>query len=345
MRVLFDVTHPAMVHLFKHAIAELRSLGHDVHVTSREKDLTTRLLDEYNIDHVPLSSNGSTKWSLVSEWTVRELRMIRTVRDVDPTVVVCQNSPAAVHAAWLTGATSIVFDDSEAEQAAARLTHPFADVICTPANFDRDLGDSQRRYDGYHELAYLHPDRFTPDRDALTSYGVMVDESFFVLRFVAWGAHHDVGQKGFTRRTKRDLVERLSDHGDVYVTSERPLPNAFEQYRLPIPPENVHDLLYFADLYVGDSQTMATEASVLGTPAIRYNSFVRDDMSNFVELELEYSLLHSTADEDAVLAAALDLATDPDAGPRWRERRGRLLAEKTDVTEFMVETILAEGSS
>jgi len=43
--------------------------------------------------------------------------------------------------------------------------------------------------------------------------------------------------------------------------------------------------LYYANVYIGDSQTMATEASVLGTPAIRSNSFAEgSDMSNFREL-------------------------------------------------------------
>jgi len=346
MKVLFEVTHPAMVHLFRHAIAELDARGHRVFVTSREKDLTTRLLDEYGVPHVPLSSKGSTPLSLASEWVVREFRMLRTVRAVDPDVVVSQNSPAAVHAARLSGATSIVFDDSEAERAAARLVHPFADVVCTPANFGRDLGEKQRRYEGYHELAYLHPDRFSPDRDVLERHGVAVDERYFVVRFVSWGAHHDVGQSGFSEPVRRALVSRLTEHGTVYVTSERPLPEAFEPYRLPIPPTCLHDLLNYADLYVGDSQTMATEASVLGTPAVRYNSFAGNgDMSNFVELEEEYGLLHSTADECDALSSALALASDPDTGDRFRARRARLLAEKMDVTAFVVDTILVEGAA
>jgi predicted glycosyltransferase len=346
MKVLFDVTHPAMVHLFRHAIEELRSGGHSVHVTSREKDLTTQLLDEYAIAHTPLSAKGATKWSFLSEWAIRELRMLATVREIAPDVVVSQNSPPAVHAARLTGGTSIVFDDSEAERVAARLTHPFADVICTPANFARDLGAKQRRYDGYHELAYLHPDRFTPSRDVLEHHGVAVDEPYFVLRFVSWSAHHDVGQHGLSRRRKLTLVRALSEHGTVYVTSERALPAALEPYRLSIPPTAVHDLLFYADLYVGDSQTMATEASVLGTPAVRYNSFVGEaDMSNFVELEAEYGLLYSTADERDAFETALGLATDSGAKARWRERRTHLLAEKSDVTQFMLETILAEGSA
>ncbi|MFC7231061.1 hypothetical protein ACFQMM_05875 [Saliphagus sp. GCM10025308] len=103
----------------------------------------------------------------------------------------------------------------------------------------------------------------------------------------------------------------------------------------------IHDLLYYADLYVGDSQTMATEAAILGTPAIRSNSFVGDgDMSNFVELESTYGLLSSLSDERETLALARDLSTDPDAKARWRQKRRRLLDDKIDVTAYLLDTIL-----
>jgi predicted glycosyltransferase len=61
-----------------------------------------------------------------------------------------------------------------------------------------------------------------------------------VLRFVSWGAHHDVNQRGLSRAAKKTLVDTLSVEGEVYITSESPLPTAFDDYRLPIPPERIH---------------------------------------------------------------------------------------------------------
>jgi len=79
-----------------------------------------------------------------------------------------------------------------------------------------------------------------------------------------------------------------------------------------LPVEAIHDLLAFADCYVGDSQTMATEAALLGTPAVRTSAFVGDDdMSNFRELETEYGLLQSFADEDAAIDRAVAFLKEP----------------------------------
>ena len=40
LRVLCDVAHPAQVHLFRNALAELQDRGHETFVTSREKEVT-----------------------------------------------------------------------------------------------------------------------------------------------------------------------------------------------------------------------------------------------------------------------------------------------------------------
>lgn len=339
--VLFDVGHPAHVHLFKHAIWELEQRGHDVRVLSRDKELTISLLDRYDIDHTPLSAKGEGILSLVAEWAGREFRTLRAARRYDPDAVVGVPSPPAAHASRLLGAPMIVFDDSELATLQARLTYPFATTICTPANFDRDVGDKQERYPGYHELAYLHPNRFDPDPDRLRAVGVEPYEPYSVCRFVSWNANHDIGNSGLSRGAKHELVSLLAEEGDVYVTSEDPLPSAFEPYRLPIPPERVHDLLYYADRYIGDSQTMATEAAVLGTPAVRSNSFAGDeDMSNFVELESEYGLLYSRTGERETLRLVEELSDDPGAKSRWRRKRERLLDDKIDVTGYMLKVIL-----
>lgn len=342
MRVLVDVSHPAHVHLFRHTIAELQARGHAVSVTSREKDVTVDLLDAFGVDHVSISTKRHHPVALAGEWALREARLLVHARRFDPDVVLCRLNPPAAHAARLVGARSIVFDDSEPTRVASRLTHPFAHEICTPGNYEGDLGAKQVTYEGYHELAYLHPDRFELDPDLLSRNGVPVDQPYYVARFVSWSAHHDVSQAGLSPEAKRAIVSALSAHGTVYVTSEGTPPPGLAAEPIPVPPEAVHHLLAAADGYVGDSQTMATEAAVLGTPAVRSNSFVGGaDMSNFVELEATYGLLRSVADEDAALDAVQEVLTEPSATETWARRREALLADKIDVTDFILERVLA----
>jgi len=335
MHALVDVTHPAHVHLFRNAITALEERGHEVSVASREKDVTTELLDAYGIEHTPLTGKQTGRFALPREWVSRELRLFRFMRATSPDVVLSHLNPAAAHVSRALGVPNVVFHDTEVAGLVERFTAPFAEVVCTPAEFDREVPVRQLRYEGFHELAYLHPARFEADPQPLYEAGIDPYEPFSVVRLVAMDAHHDHGSGGFSREQVADLVEGLSEHGDVYVTGENDLPDELGAYEAPTPPEAMLDLLAFADLYVGDSGTMATEAGLLATPAVRYNP-LDSEMSVFEELA-EYGLVTSTMDADEAVERALTLAADPDAGARWRRRRRELLAEKVDVTALAVE--------
>lgn len=344
MRVLFDVNHPAQVHLFRNAIREIEDSGGEVLVTSREKEVTTRLLDEYGIDHVPLSASRDGTLALASEWAARELRMFRVARSFDPDVMVGRLNPPLVHVSKLLGAPNVVVMDTEIKSAIidrcySLVTHPFIDVYCTPPSIDPPSGVDRHRTLDFQELAYLHPNRFSANADCLRGLGVDPDERYFVVRFAAWDAFHDVGYTGFSPEARRDLVERLDARGTVYVSSEDPLPAEFAQYELPVSPHHVHHLLRYADLYVGDSGTMSSEAAMLGTPSVRANSMVDDDTESvFFELEDRYGLMFSFADERRAIERAAAIA-DGDVDRDWEDRRRELLSDKSDVTARTVDII------
>ena len=344
MKVVVTIQHPAHVHFYRHAIDLLSARGHEVFVFARENDLAVPLLEEYDIDHEVLAGPQDSLFELARVQLTYELRLLRRCRTIDPDVMTAIGGVAVSHVAPLVGARSVVFIDNEGIQS-HRITTPFSHVVCTPSGYEETYGEKHVRYEGYQELAYLHPDWFDPSPDRLREHGVEPDERYFVVRFRKWDALHDVGQAGLTPEGKERLVSMLADHGEVYITSTQELPPALETYRLPVPAHLIHDLMYYADCFAGDSGTMSTEAAVLGTPALRIQSFAgSEDMSNFVELEEKYGLLRSTPDEDEGLAVAREWVNDPDLAETWRKRRERLLAEKIDVTSFIAELLTAQGN-
>ena len=343
MRVVITIQHPAHVHFYRHAISVLEDRGHEVFVFARENDLAVPLLEEYDIDHEVLAGPQDSLFELARVQLTYELRLLRRARTIDPDVMTAIGGVAVSHVAPLVGARSVVFIDNEGIQS-HRITTPFSHVVCTPSGYEETYGEKHVRYDGYQELAYLHPDRFSPSPDRLREYGVDPDERYSVVRFRKWDALHDVGQAGLSPEGKERLVSILADHGEVYITSTQELPPALEPYRLPVPAHLIHDLMYYADCFAGDSGTMSTEAAVLGTPSLRIQSFAGEtDMSNFVELEDTYGLLRSTSDEEEGLEIVRKWLADPDLAETWRERRARLLEEKIDVTAFIADVLATQG--
>lgn len=341
MRILIDLSHPAHVHLFRHAIRLWQAGGHAVHITAREKDITTTLLRNYGFEFEVASVERKGRLRLVRALLEHDFGVWRAARRFRPDVML-GTSVAIAHAGRLGPGRSAVFneDDVASSPFFARAAYPFAHHIVTPDSLPDQLGRKHVTYPSYHELAYLHPARFTPDERILQDIGLRPGQFFSVLRFVSLKASHDIGQRGLSLNAKRELVRMLSARGPVFITSESPLAGEFEPHRLAVAPERIHDLLAFAGLFVGDSQSMAIEAAVLGTPALRCNTFVgRTPVIEEIQARYGLTLGFRPEQETDLLTTAERLLNDPDTPAHWQEQRARLLADKIDLTAWMVDWV------
>jgi predicted glycosyltransferase len=344
MRFLFYMGHPAHFHLFRPAIGILKSGGHGVKILIKKKDVLEDLVRSTGWDYVNINPRGrrDNLWSIGWQVLRRDAVLYRICRQFRPDVLF-GTAVEIAHVGKLLRIRSVVLneDDAAAIPLFARLAFPFAGVILSPHS--ANLGRWERRktgYQGFHELAYLHPSYFTPDpavgerlRDGAARY--------FILRLSAMGAHHDIGQKGFSPELARAVLERLLPHGRVYVSAERETGPAFSPYRMPLPPQAMHSALHYAGLYVGDSQTMAAEAAVLGTPSLRYSDFA-GRLGYLEELEHKYKLAfaYPTSRPAALLEKIDELLADPGLKQTWLARREVLLAECADLTALLVQTAL-----
>ncbi|SAI89303.1 hypothetical protein MBBA_2462 [Methanoculleus bourgensis] len=333
MRIVVSINHPAHVHYFKNFICEMEQRGHKVLTTASHKDVAIRLLQLYGLEYVNLGSYGSSLLKKMVNIPIMDVKMYQAVKNFHPDILLGFSSARAAHVSKILGVPAVIFDDTEHARWEHRLYAPFAAAILTPSCFHKDLGEKQIRFNGYMELAALHPAHFRPDPLVLQELGLTEDDAFIVVRFVSWQASHDVGQHGI--RDKVGLVKALEQYGRVLITSEGALPPELQPYQIRVSPEKLHDLLYYATLYVGEGGTTASEAAVLGTPSIYVSSLV-GTMGNFIELEETYDLLYSFTDGGAALDKAVEILQDPKSKDKWRIKRDRLLTDKIDVTEFMV---------
>lgn len=336
MRVLVDILHPAHVHFFRNLRDELLAAGHDVVVTARDKDLTLTLLDRYGIPADVLSAQRTGRIGLARELLTRVRRLRKIVRATEPDVLIGIMGPAIAPVGRLTRTPSLVFYDTEHATQTNRWVYPMATRVITPECYDAPLRANQVTYPGYHELAYLHPDRFTPDPGALQRAGIEPGTPFGIVRFVSLVASHDIGATGIDEEAGRALISHLETRGEVLISSERPLPPDLEARRIASPPEDAHSLMAYAQIVVGESATMCSEAAVLGTPGIHISNlplgYVLDQQDRY-ELT-RYFRLEELADVPAAIDAML--AVDPEV---WQSRRSNLLDQTIDPTRWMLDFI------
>ncbi|AGB39251.1 DUF354 domain-containing protein [Natronococcus occultus] len=331
-QVVVTIQHPAHVHFFRNAIGELRDRGYDVCVLAREKDVACELLDHYGIDYRRLSGAPRSTLGLLSVQARYEYEILKRVRHLEPAAILGIGEPAVAHAGRVGDAESVLFTDTEHAALQNAVSLPLADRVYTPSAFWDEYGPHHRRYPGYHELAYLHPDRFDPVELA----AVGGDRPLVVLRLVSWTAAHDVGRSGLDDLKR--LVAGLERFGaTVRISAEGRLPPALAARRLAVAPHRIHDLLASADLFLGESATMSLESALLGTPAL-YVSELRAGVLE--DVERRSRLLRWLSDGSGpgeVLSHARELLAVRDS--TWTRRRRRLLEDRIDTTALVVEVV------
>lgn len=336
MNILLDINHPAHVHLLRNVYAMLVEHGNQVLVTVKEIPSAMKLLDMFGIPYVNLGKKDDALAKKGLDQLMYDLRILKLVRKHHIDLGV-GSSINLTHVGRLCKMKSIILDDDddEVEPLFVKFGHPFADVILSPVDTPRKSRKTIY-VNAYHELSYLHPNRFSPDPSVLKDAGVEEGEPYFVLRFNAFKAHHDVGVVGLTIENKRRLVEYLKAKGKVFITTERNIDDEFKPYQLKVSPEKAHSLMYYATMLVGDSQTMTSEAAVLGTPAIRCNTFV-GRIHYLEEEEHKYNLTFGFRPEqsEAMFAKIDELLSMPNLKEEWQRRRQKMLSEKIDYAQFL----------
>jgi|LGVF01.1.fsa_nt_gb predicted glycosyltransferase len=338
MRVLIDIGHPAHVHLFKNIIRNLENDGHKVKIATRDKEITLYLLDAYGFEYENLGRHHKKLLSKLLGLITRDYKLYKVAKKFKPDIFISHGSICAAHVAKLVSKPHIALEDTENSTEQIRLYAPFTNAILTPSCFELDLGKKQRKYNGYTELTYLHPNYFKPDPAILDELGLNTSDKYIVLRFVSWSASHDIRDKGFTN--KKEVIQSLERYGRILITSEAKLPPELEKYMITVAPEKIHHLLYFANLYLGESATMASESAILGTPAI----FVSTSRRGYTdELETKYDMVYTFSDhrnaQNQALEKALELLKDNDTKRKWQEKRKKMLFEKIDVTKHVIDFI------
>jgi predicted glycosyltransferase len=136
------------------------------------------------------------------------------------------------------------------------------------------------------------------------------------------------------------LVNFLSEYGRVIITTERDIDEEFLSYQMKVSPEKIHSLMAYAKILIGDSQTMCSEAAVLGVPSMRCNSFA-GRVSYLEEQEKKYELVYSflPSEFEKLFEKVKEWVEDPELKTKWMMRRQNMLKDKIDVTSFFKKMI------
>jgi len=339
MKILFDIGHPAHVHFFKNAIRMLKEQHHKVTVTSRHKEIATHLLDELKIEHTPLSKlKKGGLLSLGKELIQRNVALYKFVRRFQPDIMAAIGGVSIAHVGKITGIPSLVFYDTENAKLQNAITYPFAACVLVPNCYQAWTPKARTvRYPGYHELAYLHPNVFTADKQIAINNGLALTQDTFFLRLVSWQANHDIGETGWSSNLSEKLVSYLAKKGKVIISSECELPAGLKKYTYQGKLSAIHHLMAHCRIVIGESATMASEAAVLGVPALYIANTGRGYTD---EQESKYHLVKNIKElnYDTIIEKISQVLTK--STEYYQLEAKKLINESIDVSHYIVDCLV-----
>lgn len=338
MKVVFEINHPKHYYQFKY-VAKILNTHHEVYFIARDKEIVFKILEEENVEYYCFGKHyknivGKLLGSIEIFYTYYKL-----LKKIKPDLLISKASPYSTMLGELMNIKSVIFPDSEIVVLTNKIVSKFADVIITPRSFAHSFGEKKHKVSGFFEETYLSEDVFTPN-PKIKKILAPEDQLYAILRFVSWNANHDIGKSAVSTEVIEKIISKIKDRMTIYITSEAKLPPSLAKYSLPIPKNEIHSALYYASLYIGDSQSMATESALLGTPAFRCNKFVGEhDMNAFIVLEKDLNLLYNFSDWDKALEKIGEIQDFTELKKEWQAKAKSYYDGKKDINTEIVDII------
>ena len=347
-KVAFLPAHPSQVWILNEIASEVSAFA-DTEWYMRDKEITLELGDYLDLDYEVISKAGRGIWGNGKELMKNIRHCVRNTKKKGIDLWVTKYSAGSIASRLCRKKTiSFIDDDIDVVPIIGYTTFPFANMVITP--LETRMGrfeEKTLRFPGNLELFYLHPNRFNADPGIKKELGLREGQKYAIIRLSALQAHHDIGIRGIKEELIREIIHIYKGDIKVFITSEKQLSPEFEEHRLTIRPERIHHALYFAEFFLGDSQTMTSEAAVLGTPAYRLSDFV--GRLSYIEKLQEYGIAfgYKPGKEDRLIEDLRKQREDRDFQNKVRERRDRYIEDSIDPLPFFVDAVrgILEGKN
>ncbi len=340
MKVLFVVNHPVDPYIVFETARRIEEDGGQCFFVIIEKEgIIKDIVDSYNFENKVI---GTAKASFSGK-VLNALKIVnginRVVKKFKPDLIFSPSTPYTSLACQFNKVPLVGWQDTETATFSFKYSNKRMNSLLLIDSFYKDLtSDNIIRFNGYKELAYLHPNIFTPDVTVLDELGLISSDKIILMRFSALNAMHDIGLKSTASTSDEKIlnfikkVEKDYDAKVLISVTERDLDVRFDSYKLVIEPSKYIHLLAFCSLYIGEGTTTAAEAGILGVPWIA----LRDKALGYlIDQEENYGLGFRIAEIEPALEKAEEFLKNKNIKAEWKRKKEKLLSDKIDVSAFL----------
>jgi predicted glycosyltransferase len=267
--VVIDIVHYPHVNFYKHAIEVLREKNIDVKVIIRPRGKLVSIFQKEcpNVLFVLIGEHRKTIFGKMADLIERDIAFLKYLNKINFDVGTGFGSESIAHTTRFFGKPSVLFGDDIEYKLGHYLGHYLAtrDVRpkCVPTQ-----GKNLLKYNGFKELAYLHPNHFTPNKKVLESYNLNPYEYVFIREVSSASLNYRRAEIGKLSKILDYLKEM--DLKILLSIEDKLLIDLFKDHCIILkePVEDIHSLLHFAAITISSGDSMARESCLVGTPAI-----------------------------------------------------------------------------
>jgi len=267
MNILFDINHPVDVNFFKNAIKILSESGHNIVVTYRDRGRLGEIANFELGEFAPIriGKHQKTSATKIAGQLKRDLEFLSFQRRKQIDISVCFGPTNAI-ASWLNGIPYLAFEDDFEYKIPFYHANIFSTRHIMPA-YIRVNKKNIHHYNGLKELAYLHPNYFSPIVDELKRYELLPKKYVFI---------REIANVSLNYKKQNLLIDELVNFIKnlgfkiVFSLEKKDLKSLYERdcVILEEPVEDIYSLMKYALFAVSSGDTVARETSLLGTPTI-----------------------------------------------------------------------------
>jgi hypothetical protein len=268
MKIIIDILHYAHMNFFKQAIFHFLKNGIDVELIVQPRGNLERIIQyEYGLPYTVLGYYEKSFIRKTLSCFYRDFLLYQYLRKSNFDIAASGQSINVAHATIPFRKPSIIFTD-DVEFGLEVYPYKFLATHIVIPRFIKINGRNILRYKGFKELAYLHPNYFTPSTKVLSEYNLKQSQYVFMRDVSNSSLNYTHLEEGYLSK----VCPYLKDMGfDIVLSLENPIHH--EKYSkyctiLQEPVSDIHSLMHYASLTIASGDSMARESVLLRTPAI-----------------------------------------------------------------------------
>lgn len=335
--VIIDITHYPHVNFYKYAIEVLKGNNITVYVTLRPRGKLVSIFQKEcpNIPFVLIGQHRGNIFGKMFDMVERDITLLSCLSKRNFDVGTGVGSINLTHVARFLGKPSIMFEDDLEYKLGYHLYSHFATQIvmpkCIPAQ-----GKNLLKYNGFKELAHLHPNHFRHNQKILEPYGLKPYEYVFIREISSASLNYRDLEMGKLSKVLDYLKEK--DLKIVLSIENKSATNLFKNRCIILnePVEDIYSLLHFAAFTLSSGDSMARESCLVGTPAIYTGG---RNMAINTEL-IKRSCMFKVEDEESIKNTIDRIITDNIKKEVEAKINQAIKEEWVDTTQVILDVLL-----